>query len=164
METAVYPGSFDPFTYGHLDIITRAAIIFNKVIVAVSVNSGKDPLFTIEERVEMITGECQHIKNVEVTFFYGLLVDFAKEKEAEAVIRGLRAVSDFEYEFQMAMTNRKLYPDLETICFVTQPKYSFLSSSIVKEIASLGGDVSSFVSRGVAEQLYAKYKNNKPGV
>ena len=164
METAVYPGSFDPFTYGHLDIITRAAIIFNKVIVAVSVNNGKDPLFTIEERVAMLTVECQHFINVEVTSFHGLLVDFAKENNAKAVIRGLRAVSDFEYEFQMALTNRKLYPDLETICFVTQPKYSFLSSSIVKEIASLGGDVNSFVSGEVAEQLYAKYKNIKPGV
>ncbi|MGI6406851.1 MAG: pantetheine-phosphate adenylyltransferase [Syntrophaceticus sp.] len=164
MGTAVYPGSFDPFTYGHLDIISRATKIFGKVIVAVSVNSGKNPLFTIEERVKMISDECQHLEKVEVTFFYGLLVDFAKERKAEAVIRGLRAVSDFEYEFQMAMTNRKLYLDLETIFLVSQPKYSFLSSSIVKEIASLGGDVSGFVSKRVAEQLYTKYKNKKPGV
>ncbi|MGB4504941.1 MAG: pantetheine-phosphate adenylyltransferase [Syntrophaceticus sp.] len=158
MGIAVYPGSFDPFTYGHLDIISRAATIFDKVIVAVSVNSGKNPLFTIEERVAMITRECKRLDNVEVDYFHGLLVDFAKEKKAQAVVRGLRAVSDFEYEFQMALTNRNLNPDLETIFFVAQPMFSFLSSSIVKEIACLGGDITGFVSKDVAEQLYAKYK------
>jgi len=158
MGIAVYPGSFDPFTYGHLDIISRAAVIFDKVIVAVSVNSGKSPLFTIEERVAMIGRECENLANVEVGFFRGLLVDYAREKEADVIVRGLRAVSDFEYEFQMALTNRNLNPDLETIFLVAQPMYSFLSSSVVKEIASLGGDVVGFVSKGVAEQLYAKYK------
>lgn len=164
MGIAVYPGSFDPFTYGHLDIISRATKIFDKVIVAVSVNSGKNPLFTIEERVAMIARECHHLENVEVAFFHGLLVDFVREKNAQVVVRGLRAVSDFEYEFQMALTNRNLYPNLETIFFVAQPMYSFLSSSIVKEIASLGGDISGFVSKGVAEQLCAKYINKKPEV
>ncbi|HHV34654.1 MAG TPA: pantetheine-phosphate adenylyltransferase [Syntrophomonadaceae bacterium] len=161
MGIVVYPGSFDPFTHGHLDIISRAAKIFDKVIVAVSVNSGKKPLFTIEERVAMITRECCHLENVEVGYFHGLLVDFVKEKNAQAIVRGLRAVSDFEYEFQMALTNRNLSPELETIFFVAQPMYSFLSSSIVKEIAGLGGDISGFVSKGVAEQLRIKYTNKK---
>lgn len=146
MRIAVYPGSFDPFTFGHLDIIERATHIFDRVIVAVSINSGKKPLFTIEERVEMITVECHHLKNVEVRHFRGLLVDFAVDNNARTIVRGLRAVSDFEYEFQMALTNRKLNAQLETVFLVSQPNYSFLSSSIVKEIASLGGDISDFVS------------------
>jgi len=163
MRIAVYPGSFDPITYGHLDIIERAAALFDKVIVAVSVNSSKKPLFTIEERVEMITAECQHLKNVEVRYFSGLLVDFAVQNNACSIVRGLRAVSDFEYEFQMALTNRKLNAQLETIFLVSQPKYSFLSSSIVKEIASLGGDISGFVSQNVASRLHTKYhqRNNE---
>lgn len=163
MRIAVYPGSFDPITYGHLDIIERAADLFDKVIVAVSVNSSKKPLFTIEERVEMITAECQHIKNVEVRHFSGLLVDFAVQNNARSIVRGLRAVSDFEYEFQMALTNRKLNAQLETIFLVSQPKYSFLSSSIVKEIASLGGDISGFVSQNVAKRLQTKcdQRNNE---
>ena len=164
LRIAVYPGSFDPFTYGHLDIIDRAAQIFDQVIVAVSVNSGKNPLFTIEEREAMIAKECTHLKNVEVDCFYGLLVDFACQKKARVIIRGLRAVSDFEYEFQMALTNRKLNPNLDTIFLVSQPKYSFLSSSIVKEIASLGGNVTGFVSPGVAAWLSAKFTNKKPEV
>lgn len=158
MRIAVYPGSFDPITYGHLDIIERAADLFDKVIVAVSVNSSKKPLFTIEERVEMIAAECRHIKNVEVKHFNGLLVDFAVQNNARSIVRGLRAVSDFEYEFQMALTNRKLNAQLETIFLVSQPKYSFLSSSIVKEIASLGGDISGFVSQNVASRLHTKYR------
>lgn len=161
MRIAVYPGSFDPFTFGHLDIIERATQIFDRVIVAVSINSGKKPLFTIEERVEMITVECHHLKNVEVRHFCGLLVDFAVDNNAQTIVRGLRAVSDFEYEFQMALTNRKLNAQLETVFLVSQPNYSFLSSSIVKEIASLGGDISDFVSQNVAERLHAKYSNIK---
>ena len=163
MRIAVYPGSFDPITYGHLDIIERAADLFDRVIVAVSVNSGKKPLFSIEERVEMITAECHHMKNVEVRHFRGLLVDFAVQNNARSIVRGLRAVSDFEYEFQMALTNRKLNAQLETIFLVSQPNYSFLSSSIVKEIASLGGDISGFVSQNVAKRLQTKYdqRNNE---
>ncbi len=163
MRIAIYPGSFDPFTHGHLDIITRASEIFDKVIVAVSANRGKEPLFSISERVDMAAWECSSLENVEVDSFNGLLVDFAKEKQARVVVRGLRAVSDFEYEFQMALTNRSLYQGLETVFFVTQPMYSFLSSSIVKEIASLGGEIHGFVSKRVAEQLFSKFLNNNSG-
>lgn len=157
MKIAVYPGSFDPITFGHLDIIERATKIFDKVIVAVSVNSGKKPLFTIEERVEMIKRECSCLQRVEVSYFHGLLSDFVSLHNAQAIVRGLRAVSDFEYEFQMAVTNRKLNPGAETIFFVAMPEYSFLSSSIVKEIVSLGGDVTGLVSPAVAEKLRKKY-------
>lgn len=161
MKIAVYPGSFDPITFGHLDIIERATKIFDKVIVAVSVNSGKVPLFTIEERVEMIKNECLNLPKVEVCSFCGLLSDFVSLNRAQAIVRGLRAVSDFEYEFQMALTNRKLNPQAETIFFVAMPEYSFLSSSIVKEIASLGGDVTGMVSQAVAEKLRQKYSKIK---
>lgn len=161
MKTAVYPGSFDPITFGHLDIISRSVEIFDKVIVAVSVNSGKKPLFTIEERVEMIKRECVDLERVEVSFFHGLLSDFVSLKNAQAIIRGLRAVSDFEYEFQMALTNRRLNPNAETVFFVAMPEYSFLSSSIVKEIAALGGDVTGFVSKAVGEKLRGKFLNQR---
>ncbi|NPV28146.1 MAG: pantetheine-phosphate adenylyltransferase [Firmicutes bacterium] len=160
MKVAVYPGSFDPITYGHLDIIERAALIFDKVIVAVCINPGKQPLFSIEERVEMITRECKHLPNVEVGSFRGLLSDFVRQQEARAIVRGLRAISDFESEFQMALMNRKLNPAAETVFLVSQPKYSYLSSSIVKEIASLGGDVTGFVSDQVASRLKEKFLQN----
>ncbi|MDH7576822.1 MAG: pantetheine-phosphate adenylyltransferase [Bacillota bacterium] len=160
MKVAVYPGSFDPITYGHLDIIERAALIFDKVVVAVCINPGKKPLFSIEERVEMIGRECVHLPNVEVGYFRGLLSDFVRQQEAHAIVRGLRAISDFENEFQMALMNRKLYPAAETVFLVSQPKYSYLSSSIVREIASFGGDVTGFVSKQVAMQLQEKFLKN----
>jgi pantetheine-phosphate adenylyltransferase len=157
MQIAIYPGSFDPITFGHLDIIQRAALIFEKVIVAVSVNQSKVPLFTKEERVDMLRHETNSLKNIEVTAFNGLLSDFAREKGALVIVRGLRAITDFDNEFQMALMNRKLNKQAETVFLVAHPKYSFLSSSIVKEIASFGGDVKGFVSEEVACELYQKY-------
>jgi pantetheine-phosphate adenylyltransferase len=160
MGIAVYPGSFDPITYGHLDIIERAAAIFDKVIVAVCLNPGKQPLFTMEERTEMIVGETGRLANVEVGCFRGLLTEFMKQQEARVIVRGLRAISDFENELQMALMNRKLSPGIETIFLVAHPKYSYLSSSIVKEIASLGGDVSGLVSEQVYRCLQRRYDMN----
>lgn len=161
MNIAVYPGSFDPITFGHLDIIERASLVYDKVIVAVSVNSGKVPLFSSEERVKMITRECLHIPNVEATSFQGLLSDFVKHRCAHVIVRGLRAISDFEYEFQMALMNRKLNPTVETVFLVAKPEFSFLSSSIVKEIVDLGGDAKGFVSEEVAKQLRERLINRK---
>lgn len=158
MNIAVYPGSFDPITYGHLDIIARASEIFDRVIVAVSINPGKNPLFSLEERAEMISRECANLKKVTVECFRGLLIEFVREKKASTIIRGLRAISDFEYEFQMALMNKKLYPEAETVFLVASPEFSYLSSSIVKEIASFGGDVSGLVSRHVAVKLQEKYR------
>ena len=153
MSIAVYPGSFDPITYGHLDIIERAAAIFDRVIVAVCLNTGKKPLFTIEERVEMIIQESSGLPNVEADSFEGLLTEFMKQKKAHVIIRGLRAVSDLENEFQMAWMNRKLNPEVETLFLMAQPRYSYLSSSIVKEVASFRGDVSGLVSEQIARRL-----------
>lgn len=160
MKIAVYPGSFDPITYGHLDIIERASLIFDKIIVAVCINPGKQPFFSMEERVEMITQECAHLPNVKVECFQGLLSDFVRQQHARAVVRGLRAISDFESEFQMAHMNKKLNPEAETIFLMAQPKYSYLSSSIVKEIASLGGEVTGFVSKQVVMRLKEKFSKN----
>jgi pantetheine-phosphate adenylyltransferase len=157
MAIAVYPGSFDPITYGHLDIIERAAAVFDRVIVAVCFNPGKQPLFTMEERVEMIARESSRLPNVEVNCFKGLLTEFVKRKNARIIVRGLRAISDFENEFQMALMNRKLGPEIETVFLVAQPKYSYLSSSIVKEVASLGGDVNGLVSEQVARHLQERF-------
>jgi pantetheine-phosphate adenylyltransferase len=150
---AIYPGTFDPVTNGHLDVIERAATTFNSVVVAVAVNPAKHPTFTMEERVEMIRESCQHLDNVEVTCFTGLLVEFAAQVGAPVIVKGLRAVSDFEFEFQMAQMNRKLNPGVETVFLTTASHYSFLSSSLVKEIARLGGDVSEFVPAGVLRRL-----------
>ncbi|KUK30999.1 MAG: Phosphopantetheine adenylyltransferase [Thermoanaerobacterales bacterium 50_218] len=161
MRIAVYPGSFDPITYGHLDIIERAAQIFDRVIVAVCVNPDKRPLFSMEERMEMIAQECAHLPNVEVKCFRGLLSDFVRQQNASVIVRGLRAVSDFETEFQMALMNRKLNPHAETMFLVAHPKYSYLSSSIVKEIASLGGEVTDFVSEQVALRLKEKFSKTR---
>jgi len=160
MKTAVYPGSFDPVTNGHLDIIERAARLFERVIVAVFKNPAKIPLFTQEERVAILRQTTQHLPNVEIDSFDGLLVNYARQHNAEVVIRGLRAMSDFENEFQMALTNRQLNPDIETVFLMTSSKYSFLSSSAVKEIASFGGsldDLVDFVPVAVAEKVLAKY-------
>ncbi len=142
MSIAVYPGSFDPVTYGHIDIIERSAKVFDKLIVAVLVNSAKKPLFTTQEKVDMIRKATSHLDNVEVVSFSGLLVDFAKEQGASVSVRGLRAVTDFEYEIQIAQTNAKLNKDLDTMFFTTSIEYSYVSSTIVKEIASYHGDIS----------------------
>lgn len=145
MNIAVYPGSFDPCTNGHIDIIKRVSKVFDKVIVAVLCNSSKTPLFTASERIDFIKKATADIPNIEVVSFSGLLVDLMNEHNAKIVVKGLRAVSDFEYEFQMALTNRKLCPDLETFFISASTEYMFLSSSIVKEIASYDGDLAGLV-------------------
>lgn len=157
MKTCIYPGSFDPITYGHIDIIDRASKIADKLIVAVLNNHDKKSLFTVDERVEMIKESIKGYDNVEVESFDGLLVDYAKSKNAKIVIRGLRAVTDFEYELQMAQTNRELDYDIDTVFLLTNLKYSYLSSSIVKQVASFDGDVSKFVTPQVADRLKKKY-------
>ena len=157
MRTAIYPGSFDPLTNGHLDVIQRAAKLFDRVVVAVAVNEGKKPLFTVQERLALVRGAIQHLPNVEADSFDTLLVDFAVSKKAVAVVRGLRAVSDFEFEFQMALMNRKLNENIETIFMMPKDTYTFLSSRIVKEIARLGGDVSEFVPEQVRVALTKKF-------
>jgi len=157
---AVYPGSFDPVTFGHLDIIERATKFADKLIVAVLSNSSKAPMFSVDERLLMLKEACGHIDNVEFAVFSGLLVDFAKEASANAIIRGLRAVTDFEYEFQMALTNRSLCDDIETLFISTSTQYLYLSSSIVKEVALLGGDVGLMVPRGVEEKMLKKIEKS----
>lgn len=157
----VYPGSFDPVTNGHLDIIERAALLFEEVFVAVLKNPNKNPLFSVEERIEVLQEVTGHIPNVKIDSFDGLLVEYARQQSAKAVIRGLRAVSDFEFEFQVALTNRKLYDDVETIFLMTSNQYSFLSSSIVKEVASLGGCVRDLVPIEVEEKLKEKYRQKR---
>lgn len=153
MRIGVCPGSFDPVTNGHLDIIDRSSKMFDKVIVAVLKNSSKNSLFTIEERVEMLKATCKQYKNVEIDSFSGLLIDFMKLKDAEFIIKGLRAVSDFEYEKQMALMNNKLDKNIETIFLMTSNKYSYLSSSIIKEVVGLGGDISGLVPELVEAEL-----------
>jgi len=157
MKIAVYPGSFDPVTNGHLDIIERGAQLFDKLVVAVAKNPGKEPLFTLEERILMLEKSLSHLSNVEVSYFRGLLVDFARAEQASVILRGLRAMSDFEYEFQMASVNRKI-GDIETVFMMTANEYAYLSSSAVKEVASLGGCVKDFVPQHVVEVLIEKYK------
>ena len=158
MRTAIYPGSFDPLTNGHLDVIERAAKLFDRVIVAVAKSDSKNPLFTLEERVELVQGAVRRMKNVSADSFDGLLVDYVKKCKAKAVVRGLRAVSDFEFEFQLALMNRKLNDQFETIFMMPKDTYTFLSSRIVKEIARLGGDVSAFVPVHVRRELGRKLK------
>lgn len=145
MISAVYPGSFDPCTNGHLDIIKRSSKLFDKVYVAVLVNSAKNPTFTVEERMELLQQSVSEYDNVEVCSFSGLLVDFMRSIDSKVVIKGIRAVSDFEYEFQMALTNKTLYPEVETFFLHTSQEYMFLSSSIVKEIAAYGGSLDGLV-------------------
>ncbi len=156
MRTAIYPGSFDPFTNGHLDVVHRAARLFDRVIVAVAKNDGKHPLFTLDERTALIKQSIKDIPNVEAGAFDGLLVEYVKIHSAQAVVRGLRAISDFEFEFQMALMNRKLNENFETIFMMPKDTYTFLSSRIVKEIARLGGDVAPFVPVHVQSALKAK--------
>lgn len=157
----IYAGSFDPITLGHLDIIRRAADVVDLLIIGVLNNSSKVPAFTVEERVEMIRKVTKDIPNVEVQSFSGLTVDFAKEQGAKVLVRGLRAVSDFEYELQIAQLNHKLNPEVDTIFFTTSVEYSYLSSSIVREIAGYGGDISQFVPAEVVTDVYDKLKKIK---
>ncbi len=156
MKTAVYPGTFDPITNGHIDIIKRALNIFDKVIIAISVDSPKKPLFTVEERIKMISEAVKDIQSIEIDSFSGLLVDYAKKTNAIAIIRGLRAVSDFEYEFQMALMNRRLNEKIETVFLMPNEKFTYLNSSIVREVVSLGGDISEFVPENVKNELKKK--------
>jgi pantetheine-phosphate adenylyltransferase len=157
MTIAVYPGSFDPVTFGHLDIVERGARIFDKVIIAVMVNPHKNPLFSVEERKELIRRAVEHIPNVEVDSFPGLLVNYVQKKNASVIIKGLRAVSDFESELQMASMNKHMYNDAETFFLPTSSKYSHLSSSIIKEIARHGGPISDFVPPHVEQAIREKY-------
>lgn len=157
-RTAIYPGSFDPFTNGHLDVVQRAAKLFDRVIVAVASNESKQPLFSHVERVALVQQSIGRLSNVTADSFDGLLVDYVAAKKAQAIVRGLRAVSDFEFEFQLALMNRKLDEGIETIFMMPKDTYTFLSSRIVKEIARLGGDVSSFVPPHVQEALKKKLK------
>ncbi len=158
MTIAVYPGSFDPVTYGHLDIIERALKLFDKVYVTVAINSSKKPIFTVEERVQILKEATKKYKRVVVDSFDGLLVDYVKKRNAIAVIRGLRAMTDFEYELQMALLNRRLYNQLETVFLMPKEQYTYLSSNFVREIAALGGDVSQFVPPISKKALVKKFK------
>ncbi len=157
MRTVIYPGSFDPVTNGHLDVIQRAARLFDRVIVAVANNDGKQPLFTLEERRQLVARVTRTLANVETDSFDGLLIDYARARRADAIIRGLRAVSDFEFEFQLALINRRLNEAVETIFVMPREAYTFLSSRIVKEICRLGGDVSAFVPAPVLHALERKF-------
>lgn len=157
MKKVVYPGTFDPVTNGHLDIITRAAKLFDKVVVAVSTNPNKIPLFTVDERVEMIQTATSKLKNVSVDSFQGLLVQYANAQNASAIIRGLREVSDFEYEFQMTLMNRKQMPNIETVFLMPNEQYTYINSTIVKEIASLGGEIHCFIPENVVKKLQEKF-------
>ena len=156
MTTAVYPGSFDPVTNGHLDVISRGAELFDKVIVGVLHNSTKSPLFSVEERVRILNEAIKDLTNVEIVAFSGLSVDFARQCKAKVIIRGLRAITDFEYEIQMSQTNHKLEPEVETMFLTTNLKYSYLSSTIVREVAAFGGDISQFVPETVAKSIKEK--------
>jgi pantetheine-phosphate adenylyltransferase len=156
--TIIYPGTFDPITHGHTDLITRAARIFDKVIVAIADNSKKNPQFSLEKRIELAKTALAPLKNIEVCSFSNLLVDFAKEKQAKLILRGLRAVSDFEFEFQLAGMNRKLAPEIETIFMTPSEPHSHISSSLVREIANLGGDIQQFVHPAVV----AAFKEQSP--
>jgi pantetheine-phosphate adenylyltransferase len=157
MRTAVYPGSFDPITNGHLDVIQRAARLFDRIVVAVAENDSKQPLFTLAERRALVARTVVRLRNVQADCFSGLLVDYAARLGAQAVIRGLRAVSDFEFEFQLALVNRRMNPEIETIFMMPKDTYTFLSSRIVKEVCRLGGDVRSFVPAHVNAALKKRF-------
>ena len=161
MLRAIYPGSFDPVTNGHIDIIRRAAAISDELIVGVLQNKAKSPLFSVEERVIILREVTKNLKNVKIVTFEGLLIDFAAQMDAKVIVRGLRAITDFEYELQMSQTNRKLNADIETLFLTTSLEYSFLSSTTVKEVASFGGDISQFVPEFVAEQITEKIKEKR---
>ena len=156
MNRAIYPGSFDPVTYGHLDIIIRSSNLVDELVIGVLKNKAKMPLFSVEERVKMLEEVTKELPNVKVVPFDGLLVEFAKKMDAKIVIRGLRAVTDFEYELQMSQTNHKLEPDVETMFLTTRLEYSYLSSTIVREVAAFGGDISQFVPEAVIYRIKEK--------
>jgi len=158
MTKAIYPGTFDPLTYGHLDLIERGSKVFDELIVTIGENPFKTPLFTVAERKQMIQKHTRHLKNVKVDAFKGMLVDYVQGQHANIILRGIRTVSDFEEEFQRALTNRVLRNDLETVFVMTSEQYSFFNSKLIKEVASLGGDVSKFVPPEVEKQLTAKLK------
>lgn len=157
---AIYPGSFDPTTNGHLDVIARAARIFDHLVVAVLNNSEKSALFSVAERVEMLSESVQHIDNVSVATFNGLMVEFARQQQAQAVVRGIRAISDYEYEFQMALMNRRLAPELETVFMMPAEKYSYVSSRLIKEVFRLGGSIDGLVPPKIVERLRERAKRN----
>ena len=160
MRTAIYPGSFDPLTNGHLDVIERAVKLFDRVVVAVAKNESKQPLFSLEERLHLVRESIKNIPNAEADSFDSLLVEYAHKHNAQAIVRGLRAVSDFEFEFQLALMNRKLNEKVETIFMMPKDTYTFLSSRIIKEIARLGGDIHSFVPVHVQTALVEKFKTS----
>ena len=163
MKKAIYPGSFDPVTLGHLDVIERASKLFDHLIIGVLNNSAKTPLFSVEERVNMIEAATKHLSNVEVKSFGGLTVDFAMDCEAYAVVRGLRAVTDFEYELQIAQLNRVINSQIDTVFLTTDLKYAYLSSSSVKEVAAYGGDISNFVTPSVEAEVKKKFEGKIKG-
>jgi pantetheine-phosphate adenylyltransferase len=156
MKIAIYPGSFDPITYGHLDIVKNASEIFDKVIIAVANNSAKKSFLSVSERVELINSSIKEFTNVEVDSFDGLTIEYAKKRGANVLIRGLRAVSDFEFEMQLSQTNKALCADIKTVFLTTKPEYNFISSSAIKEILQNGGDISKFVPNVVCEYLISK--------
>lgn len=158
MKTAIYPGSFDPVTLGHFDIIKRSSEIFDQVIVGVLCNNAKSPLFSVEERVKMLEEVTKDIPNVEVQSFDGLLVDFMRQNHAKVIVRGLRAITDFEYELQLAQMNRVIAPEIDTLFLTTNLKYAYLSSSMAKEVAMYGGDISEFFDPVIAKQVQEKYQ------
>lgn len=157
-RVALYPGSFDPLTMGHVDIIKRGSALFDKIIVAVLRNVEKKPMFTVEERLEMIEESFRKLDNVEADSFSGLLVDYAAKREATTIVRGIRAISDFEYEFQMALMNRRLAPAIETVFMMPAEEYSYVSSRLVKEVATLGGDIAGLVPKRVETRLYERVR------
>ncbi len=159
-KTVICPGSFDPVTRGHLDIITRASKMFDRVIVAVLVNSSKTPTFSIDERIQLLGETVQELSNVEIVSFDGLLAEYCRKRGVDAIVKGLRAVSDFEYEFQMAIANKKLNPKLETVFLAADADSTYLSSSMVREIGSMGGDISNFVPACVHDRIVAKLTKN----
>ena len=161
MKIAIYPGSFDPVTNGHLDIIERSAQIFDRVVVAILVNSNKVPAFSTEEKKEMLLRVTAHLPNVEIDFFDGLLVSFVKSKGAQMIVKGLRAISDFEYEFQMALSNKNIAPEIETLFMMTNSKYSYLSSSIVRELATLGASLEGLVPPEIIEDIVNKLNQDR---
>jgi len=159
MKKAVYPGMFDPVTNGHLDVIKRGSVIFEKLVVSVGCNPLKEALFSVEDRMEMILNHVRDLKNVEVDCFSGMLVDYLKKQNTNIILRGIRTVSDFEYEFQRALTNRVLNREVETVFVMTSEQYSFLNSTLIKEAVSLGGSVSQFVPPDVERRLKEKFKH-----
>lgn len=161
MIRALTPGTFDPITSGHLDVITRAAQMFDEIVVAVAASEKKHPLFTLDERAELARRATEHLPNVRVEPFSGLLVDFAREMRASVIVKGLRAITDFEYEFQMTAVNYELSEDLETVFIMSPPRYMYLSSSVVREVASMGGDVTQFVPDCVREALCRKFASTR---